>query len=277
MSDAERSTSRRVVATTLADAHAGPSFHTEMVTQLTNGVEVDVLAEEGEWCRVRQRDGYESWVYAAYLASDAAPPTATHIVPEPTLLLYPTPDAEPDMPVGRLPIGTNVAVVDQSGDWSYVRPAGNQIPDGWAYTAFLRPLASLPLIGDPARAQIAADARRVMGVYYLWGGCTAWGIDCSGLSQLCHRLAGHTLLRDARMQFTQGRPVDPPLRPGDLLFFHGESDRAKITHVGISTGGWQMIHSSRLRNGVYEEDLDAGDDVPRELRARFAGARSILD
>jgi gamma-D-glutamyl-L-lysine dipeptidyl-peptidase len=43
--------------------------------------------------------------------------------------------------------------------------------------------------------------------------------------------------------------------------------------VGMSVGGWNMIHSSRSRNGVYEEDIQKHEEYPKT----FAGARSFLD
>ena len=43
-------------------------------------------------------------------------------------------------------------------------------------------------------------------------------------------------------------------------------------HVGISTGGMNMIHSSRTRNGVYEDDVEQVE----HLRNTFAGARTFL-
>ncbi len=107
---------------------------------------------------------------------------------------------------------------------------------------------------------------------YLWGGCSAWGIDCSGFAQLMHRLSGVTLPRDADMQYEAGRPVDYPYQPGDLLFFGESGDRRKITHVAISLGGWDIIHSSRRINGVYHDNVQA---VPG-LRDSFAGARTFL-
>ena len=46
----------------------------------------------------------------------------------------------------------------------------------------------------------------------------------------------------------------------------------RITHVGISLGGWEIIHSSRSRNGVYIDDIQK---VPH-LRETFAGGCTYL-
>ena len=77
----------------------------------------------------------------------------------------------------------------------------------------------------------------------------------------------------ADMQFAAAAPVEPPFQPGDLLYFGSSQDgHRSITHVGMSLGGWRIIHSSGSRNGVYEDDVRAGS----WLRDRFIGANTFL-
>lgn len=265
----DENATRAVVGVNLTGLYAQPSWLAEQLSQLLNGWPVDVLFEEGKWRFVRQSDGYLGWTYGPYLSQPAGC-AFTHLVsrPEVTLLAGPAADAAP---ITRVPGGTAVAVdASELQVWKHVALAGGLA--GWLPGPALRAFSALPDDEMTRREQIMQDATMFVGVPYLWGGCSAWGIDCSGFAQLLHRLVGITLPRDADMQFAAGKPVDYPYRPGDLLFFSETRDPNHITHVAISRGGWDIIHSSRRINGVYEDNVEAVAD----LRDSFVGGRAFL-
>lgn len=90
--------------------------------------------------------------------------------------------------------------------------------------------------GNTATAQAIVNAAYgQLGVPYVWGGTTPGvGLDCSGLTQYCHRVAGISIGRTSEVQGGGGRAVSNP-QPGDLVCYG--------SHIGIYIGGGQMIHA----------------------------------
>lgn len=254
------------VATNLTSVHVEPSWLAEMLSQNTCGTQVEVLEEQQRWVRVRQMDGYLGWMYRPYLSEHPAA-CPTYLVRAPISVLHEEPNCESPV-TSRLVGGTGVQVVSTRGEWAEV----DACMWGWVKMNELRPIESMPKVPDLIRTQMAKDAPRWMGVPYLWGGTSAHGIDCSGFAQLICRLSGMTLLRDADMQYDAGRKVEFPYQAGDLLFFGETGAKRSITHVGISLGGWKIIHSSRSRNGVYIDDVQA----VQHLRESFIGAATYI-
>ena len=94
----------------------------------------------------------------------------------------------------------------------------------------------------PTGAQLVAEARRFLGMQYLWAGTSGFGFDCSGFTCLVYQALGVTIPRDGAPQFEEGVEVArTSLRAGDLVFFRGAS--GQIHHVGMYVGGGRMIHS----------------------------------
>ncbi len=254
------------VATNLTSLHSQPSWLAEMLSQSSFGTSVELLEEQDRWVFIRQMDGYLGWMYRPYL-SEAPTPAPTYIISMPLTHIHLEPNVE--SPINsRLVGGTLVQVVSTRGGWAEV----DANCWGWVPLANLRALDVLPNSVSGRRSAIVKDAARMVGVPYLWGGGSAHGIDCSGLAQLLHRWIGLTIPRDADLQYNAAKKIEPPFQAGDLLFFGEKGEKRSITHVAISLGDWQIVHSSRSRNGVYYDHVE---QVPH-LRDTFLGGATFI-
>jgi len=110
-------------------------------------------------------------------------------------------------------------------------------------------------------SSLTETALQFLNVPYLWGGRTIGGIDCSGLVQVVCKIHGVKMPRDAKQQAELGTIVSffGEARPGDLIFFSGETER--ISHTGIFLGSGKIIHSSGTvridrvdHQGIWSDD-----------------------
>jgi len=244
-------------------------------TQALYGAKVYVLGASGTWSHVaaagqptpRNRWGYPGWLPTRQL-TDVEPATekATAVVLWPTLWLYQTQDLNGrvfEVSSGtRLPLvattGEAVEVLQVDGTHAYVRRAGVVLHDaGTAWPAL-------------SGARLVAQARRFLGVHYLWAGTSGFCLDCSGLTQLVYKAFGATIPRDAADQATAGRRVATrsALRAGDLVFFRDSA--GAIHHVGLSIGGGKMIHAPSTGSSVRIVSLES-----EPYRSEFAGGRRL--
>lgn len=88
------------------------------------------------------------------------------------------------------------------------------------------------------------SAIKLLDTPYRWGGKSIMGIDCSAFVQLCAKVAGFKLPRDASQQVNHGVTVNflSDAKSGDIAFFENENRR--ITHVGILLSNDKIIHAS---------------------------------
>ena len=92
-------------------------------------------------------------------------------------------------------------------------------------------------------AKLVKEARRFLGLQYLWAGTSGFGVDCSGFTYAVHHALNKTIQRDAGPQGARGERIATraALRPGDLVFFRNSS--GQIHHVGMYVGDGRMVHA----------------------------------
>jgi cell wall-associated NlpC family hydrolase len=92
-------------------------------------------------------------------------------------------------------------------------------------------------------------AASLAGIYYIYGGTTTAGFDCSGYTQYVFGKVGINLPRTAEQQRQAVTPVTNP-QPGDLVFFG-----APAYHMGIYAGNGKMWDSPRTGKAVALRDI----------------------
>lgn len=166
--------------------------------------------------------------------------------------------------VSELLAGETLMVLDRSGGYAW----------GWCahdhYVGYVA-LDALDIGNSPPAIARTGDAvteaRRFLGMTYLWGGRGGAGIDCSGLIQRSLAAEGLAAPRDSDMQrnaLGKAMGVGEPMEAGDLIFFPG--------HVGMMVDGETLIHATRHHGGVVEEPLS---EVTKRIAAKRDGVGMI--
>jgi peptidoglycan endopeptidase LytE len=137
------------------------------------------------------------------------------------------------------------------------------IVSGTSTTASTTPVVTATSV---SKSQMIIDeAKKYIGVPYLWGGTTPSGFDCSGYVQYVYAKVGISIPRTTSTQFSGMKSISTPA-PGDLVFYN--TSGSGVSHVGIYLGNNQFIHAGST--GIQISDMTSAYWKPKYLGARTA-------
>jgi hypothetical protein len=218
----------------------------EMVTQLLFGEIFTAHEIQKSWCRITTfTDNYEGWIdlkHAHFLSEKEAKKWQDIAIPQLELI------RELETPWGKQLNSRGASI-----------PFDNREQFNIGTIEF-NLISALPFVKPTYPFELALEYHNTP---YLWGGKSAFGIDCSGLTQMVYRFYDYNLPRDAAQQVEVGREVEyNEMQENDLAFFGNAN--GKITHVGIIGENQTIIHAAGrvrvdvlTRAGIFNDELQA--------------------
>lgn len=259
-----------IIIKNIADLRAKPNFRSERKSQLLFNEPVKIEKYRNGYYRVVQPDGYFGWVsentvkiisktkLKDYLTKKS------YIVKSKTARIYSANSKNASFP-DFIFYGTDLFCSSVKNNNCISKDT-----DGNSFSISNNNLISLNKIKTPIPSVIIKEAKRFMGVPYLWGGISPFGFDCSGFARMIFRRFNIYLPRDSHEQYKYGQKINiDNIKPADLLFFKG--------HVALSIGRAKFIHASLGAGGVVINTLKT-DDVGfrKDLYDTYLGARRLL-
>lgn len=117
--------------------------------------------------------------------------------------------------------------------------------------------------GSDIGNRLVEEAKKYLGVPYVWGGKTPSGFDCSGFTRYVYKqVTGKDIGVSTREQVNYGRAISKSeMQPGDIIL-NGNSS-SNVSHVVMYIGNNQIIHAPRTGDVVKIANLYKGLDYPR--------------
>ncbi len=228
-----------LINTGVASIYRKPSFDSGIVSQVFFAEPLRITETSEKWIKIRSLiDNYEGWIQKHFLTLSDKLPYFSNI---------------PFVTRQELFLPSNkIKIPAFSPLFSYEKQKDGgiklSVSERWDFLNKEHFLHE-----DDFQTHFEFFKKTFLGVPYLWGGKSSYGIDCSGLVQLFYFSLKKILPRDSFVQAREGVEITfSELRQGDLAFFE---EQGRITHVGIISGVWgkevKILHAS----GYVKEDL----------------------
>ena len=281
-----------VVETSTCYMRLQPDYESALETQELMGTIVEIVGESGYWREIVSPQPYKAWTTEKTLVEMTVEQIDEYKQAPKYIFagLYGHVYAEASFKsaticdlvggdVMRVAFSEKGKAVTKGKMAQVVLPSGRT---GWVCKDNIRLLGERLSIrqGDSAEGLISvekmeaviAEAEKLLGVPYFWGGMSAKGVDCSGLVRISFIQNDVLLPRNASQQIKCGKEIEvvrpdiegvaesevketydaekaivaiENLERGDLVFF-GNTQTKRITHVGIYLGNGEIIHASHM-------------------------------
>lgn len=200
--------------------------------------------------------------------------------------------------VSQLLYGEYCEILREEGYFSFIRVENDGV-EGWVFSGHLQCVNAVEkqevlkvkymekegqlfslgaefseneLLIDSENQSLDTIARSCIGIPYLHGGRSVFGMDADGFTQLMYKSQGFLLPRKASEQVQLGVVLDfiEESSLGDLAFF--ENENSEIIHVGMMLENLQIIH---VFGEVRIDDLDISGIYNQELKRHTHKLRCI--
>ena len=198
-----------------------PDYESPLETQELMGTVVEIVGKSGYWREVQTPQPYKAWCTDQGLVEMSAEELKAYEEAPKVMFtglyghvhMWPSDNADT---ICDLVGGDLMRYVSRKGKWTMVMlPSGKT---GYVRTKFLKKHegfksiamgeGSAESISPEVTEAVIAQAEKLLGVPYLWGGMSAKGVDCSGLVRVSHIMNGILLPRNASQQIKCGDRVE---------------------------------------------------------------------